>query len=73
MKERRPTKKRILVKESSPTSSKKKKSDLDIALESGKSVKVIPPLFVSELIDQITKDGILNNIQHYYVNMDDKE
>lgn len=73
LKERKPTEKRKLAKESAPTPGKKKKSDLDIALESSKSVKVIAPLFVAELIDQITKDGILSNIQHYYGDMDDKE
>lgn len=73
MKERKPTEKRNLAKESTPTPGKKKKSDLDIALESGKSVKVISPLFVVELIDQNAKDGILSNMQHYYGDMDDKE
>lgn len=73
MKDRKPTKKRKPVKESTSTPDKKKKSDIDMALKSSKSIEVIPPLSVVELIDQITKDGILSNIQHYYVHMDDKE
>lgn len=73
LKERKPTRKRKPIKESAPTPGKKKKSDLDVALESGKSINVIGPLCVAELIDQITTDGILSNIQHYYGNMDDKE
>lgn len=73
LKERKPTKKIKPAKESSPTPDKKKKSDLDKTLESSKSVKVIGPLSVAELIDQITKDGILRKIHHYYGDMDDKE
>lgn len=72
-KERKPTKKRNPVKESTSTPDKKRKSNVDIDLESGKSIEVIPHLLVIELIDQINKDGILSNIQHYYVHMDDKE
>lgn len=73
LKERKPTEKRKPAKESAPFPDKKKKLDLDKTLESGKSVKDTGPLSVVELIDQITKDGILSNIQHYYGDMDDKE
>lgn len=65
--------KRKSVKGITPTLDKKKKSNIDVALEFGKSIKVIPPLSIAELIDQITKDGILSNIQHYYIHMDDKQ
>lgn len=73
LKERKPIEKRNLIKETAPTLGKKKKSNLDMALECNKSVKVIPPLSIDELVEQITKDGILSNIQYYYEHMDDIE
>lgn len=67
------------VPASRPKRGVRTKSDLDEVIESGKmettksKYHIIPPLLVQELIDEIIKDGNLENISIYYKNMDDND
>lgn len=54
------------------SSKKKKKEDIDEAIKSG-NVSIIPPMSCVELIDEITRNGMLKNIPHYYEHLDDNE
>lgn len=67
--EEKPTQKKRPVKETSASSRKKKKEDIDKAIEIG-NVTIIPPMSCVELIDEITRDGMLKNIQHYFEHLD---
>lgn len=45
---------------------------IDLALVSS-NVTVIPPKNCAELVDEITKDGMLKNVQFYYEHLDNDE
>lgn len=56
----------------SSTGRRKKMDDIDLALVTG-NVTIIPPKTCVELVDEITKDGMLKIVQFYYENLDDDE
>lgn len=76
--ESQPTNKTITQGEQSgkARSGKKQKYELDESLKSGKldeSYTIVPPLTLSELINQIVKEGNLKNVLVYYENCDESE
>lgn len=50
----------------------KKKDDIDLTLVFG-NITIIPPKICVELVYEITKDGMLKNVQFYYEHLDGDE
>lgn len=56
--------------------SKKHKYEIDVTLKSSKiegTFEIVSPLTLKDLIDEICKDGNLNNVSTYNENFDDKD
>lgn len=45
---------------------------IDEAIESG-NVTITPPMTCVELIDEITKDGVLKNVSNFYEDLEDNK
>lgn len=54
------------------TGRRKKMDDIDLAIVYG-NVTIIPPKTCAKLVDEITKDGMLKNVQFYYEHLDNDE
>lgn len=76
--EGQPSKKPIVGAEQSsrPRPSKKPKSELDEVLKSGKlegKYTIVPPMSLSQIVDEVIKEGNLKHISEYYENCDEND